>query len=75
MITKFTSNPRKILNIEDRSIKVGSNASMTIFDINGSWDYSLDNNISKSFNSPWLNWSLKGKVFGVINSKKSKFNY
>jgi len=75
LITKFTSNPRKILNIEDKSIKVGSNASMTIFDINGSWDYSLDNNISKSFNSPWLNWSLKGKIFGVINSKNSKFNY
>ena len=75
LITKFTSNPRKILNLEDKSIKVGSNASLTIFDINGSWDYSLDNNISKSFNSPWLNWSLKGKIFGIINSKNSKFNY
>ena len=75
LITKFTSNPRKILNLEDKSIKVGSNASLTIFDINGSWDYSLDNNISKSFNSPWLNWSLKGKIFGIINSKNSNFNY
>ena len=75
LILKFTSNPRKILNIEEKSIKVGSNASLTIFDIDGSWDYSLENNISKSSNSPWLNWSLKGKIFGVINSKDSKFNY
>jgi len=75
LIPKFTSNPRKILNLEEKIVEVGSKASLTIFDINGSWDYSLENNISKSSNSPWLNWSLKGKIFGIINSNNSKFNY
>ena len=75
LIPKFTINPRKILNLPERIIKVDSPASLTIFDKNASWDYSLKDNLSKSSNSPYLNWSLRGKVFGVINSRKSIFNY
>ena len=75
LIPKFTTNPRKILNLPERVIKIGSPASLTIFDKNSSWDYNLENNLSKSSNSPWLDWSLRGMVFGVINSKKSIFNH
>ncbi len=75
LIPKFTTNPRKILNLPERVIKIGSPALLTIFDKNSSWDYNIENNLSKSYNSPWLDWSLRGMVFGVVNSKKSIFNH
>jgi len=75
LIPKFTTNPRKILNLPERVIKIDSPASLTIFDKNSSWDYNIENNLSKSSNSPWLDWSLRGMVFGVVNSKKSIFNH
>ena len=47
-------------------------ASFTVFDPDGSWDYNENSNLSKSINSPWLNWSLKGKVKAVIKDNRIK---
>lgn len=66
LIKTFTSNPKKILGVERSKISEGSIASFTIFDPEGSWDYNEDSNLSKSSNSPWLNWSLKGRVEAVV---------
>ena len=46
-------------------------SSLTILDEEGSWDYNELTNSSKSSNSPWLNWSLKGKVSGVVLGNKT----
>ena len=64
-------NPRKILGIEVPEISEGSFSSLTILDEEGSWDYNELTNLSKSSNSPWLNWSLKGKVSGVVLGNKT----
>ena len=69
LLPKFTSNPRKILGLDTNKIEEGDFASLTIFDDKGSWDYNEETNISKSLNSPWLNWSLKGHVKGVVVGK------
>ena len=66
LLEKFTINPRKILNINQHEIKVGSKAILTVFDENSSWNCNENTNFSKSINSPWMNWSLKGKVEGVV---------
>ena len=71
LIDKFTINPRKILGIEVPEISEGSFSSLTILDEEGSWDYNELTNLSKSSNSPWLNWSLKGKVSGVVLGNKT----
>ena len=68
-MTKFTLNPRKILGLKSHEFEEGCFASFTIFDEEGSWDFNEKTNISKSFNSPWFNWSLKGKVKGVVVGK------
>ena len=69
LLPKFTSNPRKILGLDTNKIEEGDFASLTIFDDKGSWDYNEETNLSKSLNSPWLNWSLKGNVKGVVVGK------
>ena len=72
LIKSFSTNPKKILNIETNSVVEGSKASFTVFDPDGSWDYNENSNLSKSINSPWLNWSLKGKVKAVIKDNRIK---
>ncbi len=71
LIEKITVAPRKILGLNIPEIKEGSYAVLTIFDENGSWDYNDKTNLSKSSNSPWMNWSLKGKVMGVVVGNKT----
>ena len=72
LIKTFSTNPKKILGVETYSVDVGSKASFTVFDPDGSWDYNENSNLSKSINSPWLNWSLKGKVKAVIKDSRIK---
>ena len=72
LIKTFSTNPKKILGVETYSVDVGSKASFTVFDPDGSWDYNENSNLSKSINSPWLNWSLKGKVKAVIKDNRVK---
>ena len=72
LIKTFSTNPKKILGVENYSVVEGSKASFTVFDPDGSWDYNENSNLSKSINSPWLNWSLKGKVKAVIKDNRIK---
>ena len=72
LIKTFSTNPKKILGVETYSFVEGSKASFTVFDPDGSWDYNENSNLSKSINSPWLNWSLKGKVKAVIKDNRIK---
>ena len=74
LIKTFSTNPKKILGVETYSVVEGSKASFTVFDPDGSWDYNENSNLSKSINSPWLNWSLKGKVKADIKDNRIKEN-
>lgn len=74
LIKKFTSNPRKILNLPLSTIKVGEKADLTIFDPDKEWNYNAMSNYSKSSNSPLLEKTLKGCVMGIVNNGRSFFN-
>ena len=66
LLDKFTRNPRRILKLDQPEIKEGYRAILTIFDHNASWDYNENTNFSKSINSPWMDWSIMGKVEGIV---------
>jgi len=72
LIKSFSSNPKERLGIKRNKISEGSEASFTIFDPKGSWDFDSKSNLSKSSNSPWLNWSLKGKVIAIVKGNRIK---
>ena len=74
LIQKITTNPRKILGLEIPKIEEGSFSLLTVLDEEGSWDYNETSNLSKSSNSPWMDWSLKGKVSGVVFGSKTNIN-
>lgn len=58
--------PRKILNLEVPQVKEEQEANLVLFD-ESEWDYTLENNYSKSKNSPFIGQKLKGKVWATIN--------
>ncbi|MCM8772459.1 MAG: dihydroorotase [Candidatus Omnitrophica bacterium] len=66
IIYKITYGPARILNIERGFIEEGKQANIVIFDPDIEWIYTKDKIKSKSKNTPFLNWKLKGKVLYTI---------
>jgi len=66
--------PIKFLNLKNvGEIKEGYRANLVLFDENKEWIFSEDLILSKSKNSPFLNWKLKGKV--LLTMKDGKITY
>ncbi|MDI6766345.1 MAG: dihydroorotase [Bacteroidota bacterium] len=68
LIEKFSINPRRILNLPPILINEGVRANLTIFDPSIEWIVDIQKFKSKSKNSPFNGWKLKGKVFGIFNN-------
>jgi dihydroorotase len=68
IISKFTLNPAKIFGLEKKSLSLGNVADITIFDPEE--EFVVKNFVSKSCNSPFIGWKLKGKVkYTICNGK------
>ncbi|MDO8535624.1 MAG: dihydroorotase [Candidatus Omnitrophota bacterium] len=66
LIMKMSVNPSNILGIERGNLKKGSVADIIIIDPNGEYTYTKDSIASRSKNSPFINWILRGKVSKVF---------
>ena len=73
MITKFTVNPARLLNLNKGTLSVGADADVTVFDVDAEWIYQRENSASKSKNNPFFGWKLKGKVTATIVAGKQVF--
>ena len=72
ILSKLTEAPRRILQFEPAVIEEGCIANLMLFNPAEKWEYSTDNNVSKSENSPLLNRELTGKVKAVFNNGLSE---
>lgn len=70
LVSKFTIGPRNILNIPEGTLSVGQGADITILDIEKEWTVNPLEFFSKSLNTPFGNWKLKGAVVMTIVSGK-----
>jgi dihydroorotase len=68
IVLKMAVKPRNILNIEAAVIAENKKANFTLFDTNLEWQYTKQNNQSKSYNSPFIGQNLKGKVLLTYNN-------
>ena len=68
IVQKLAVNPRRILNIEAAIIAEGKKAELTLLDTDATWEYTKQNNRSKSYNSPFIGQNLKGKALLVCNN-------
>jgi dihydroorotase len=66
MIAKFTVNPAHLLNLSKGTLSVGADADVTVFDSDCEWIFRAEESASKSKNSPFNGWKLKGKAVATI---------
>lgn len=66
LIMKISVNPSKILGIKRGALKKGSIADIAIIDPGRVYTYTKDLIESKSKNSPFINWILKGRTVSAF---------
>src|SRR5689334_4715484 len=65
-IEKFTAAPARLLRLAKGTLATGGDADVTVFDPDREWIFDKDQTASKSFNSPFYGWRLKGKAVATI---------
>jgi dihydroorotase len=71
LIAKFTVNPARLLNLNKGTLSAGADADVTIFDPEAGWIFRSEESASKSRNSPFSGWKLKGRaVATIVGGKK-----
>lgn len=73
IIYKMSINPRKIFKLREAKIQTGVLANLTILDLNQEWVIDKFSFKSKSINTPFHGWKVKGRAIGVINNSKLFF--
>ncbi len=66
LIAKYTVNPARLLNLPKGTLAVGADADVTVFDPDREWVFERAETASKSANSPFFGWKLKGRVVATI---------
>jgi len=68
LVELMAVNPARILGVEGGSLAPGAVADVTIIDPQRSFRYSVDQVVSKSRNSPFLDWTLTGRAVCTLVS-------
>jgi dihydroorotase len=66
VIAKFTVGPARLLGLAKGTLSIGADADVTVFDVDHEWVFDKSASASKSENSPFDGWWLKGKVVTTI---------
>jgi dihydroorotase len=66
LLSKMSANPAKIVGLKPNRISDGEVADIIIFDPEAVWTVQKEKFRSKSKNSPFIGWELKGKVMATI---------
>jgi dihydroorotase len=74
LIAKFTVNPARLLNLSKGTLSVGADADVTVFDPDAEWIFRSADSASKSKNTPFSGWKLKGKAVATIVAGKMVFS-
>jgi dihydroorotase len=74
MIQKLSTNPRTILSLPAIKFNEGEMANITVLDPDLDWTVDSATLRSKSKNSPFNGYRLKGKAIGIINNGKMLFS-
>ena len=73
LIEKYSTSPRAILHLPAIRIAEGEGANLTILDPNLEWIVDPHLLKSKSKNTPFGGWKLKGRAIGIVNNNSSYF--
>ncbi len=66
LIEALTCRPAKVLGVNRGTLAVGAPADVTVLDLEAEWAVETAGFASKSANTPFTGWRLKGKVTDVL---------
>jgi dihydroorotase len=66
IISKWTVNPARLLRLPKGTLGVGADADVTVFDPDAEWVFRREATASKSINSPFYDWALRGRAVATI---------
>ena len=66
LISRFTVAPARLLNLRKGTLSPGADGDVTIFDPDAEWVFNREQTASKSFNSPFYGWPLKGRCVATV---------
>lgn len=73
LFAKMTCNPAKIINFDGGQIKKGARADLTLIDLDQEWTIDPQKFHSKSKNSPFVDYKVKGRALKTIIAGKIVF--
>ena len=65
-VKALSLNPARLLNLPYGTLRVGAEADITLIQPNEEWVFSEDCVLSKSKNTPFLDWKFKGAILATI---------
>ena len=66
LIAKFTAAPARLLRLNKGTLNVGADGDVTVLDPEREWVFQGEQSASKSRNSPFHGWKLKGRAVATI---------
>ena len=66
LIEKLTVNPARVLRVDRGTLKPGAVADVTVIDPNAEWTIDPGKFRSKSRNSPFAGWKVRGRAQAVL---------
>ena len=66
LIAKYTVAPAQLLNLPKGTLSIGADADVTVFDPDREWIFERAETASKSSNSPFFGWKLKGRAVATV---------
>jgi dihydroorotase len=70
LIARFTTGPARLLGLDKGTLSPGAEADVTVLDPNRAWVFDKSAIASKSWNSPFIGWQLRGRaVMTIVNGK------
>lgn len=66
LVEKFTTGPARLLRLNKGTLSLGADADITVMDPAREWVYDVNQTSSKSRNTPFHGWAMKGKAVTTI---------
>src|SRR3989454_5786384 len=66
LVELFSINPQQIMRVKPWGLFEGSDADLTLIDLSRTWKFDVTQTRSRSRNSPFHGWPMKGKAVGTI---------